>query len=49
MRLRRSLTVLGFAWALLCGILGTILVLLLFTDHTFAFWNEGAAIRDDSG
>lgn len=27
-------------WLTLSGLLGTILVLLLFTDHTFAFWNE---------
>jgi hypothetical protein len=36
----RAVWVLQVSWALLCGVLGTILVLLLFTDHTFAYWNE---------
>lgn len=27
-------------WLVVSGLLGTILVLLPFTDHTFAFWNE---------
>lgn len=30
----------GTLWALLGGVAGTILVLLLFTDHTFAYSNE---------
>lgn len=27
-------------WFTVSGVLGAILILLLFTDHTFAFWNE---------
>jgi len=38
--LRLSVTSLGTVWCALAGIGGTILVLLLFTDHTFAHWNE---------
>lgn len=38
--LRRSILTLGVAWTLLGGVAGVILVLLLFTDHTFAYWNE---------
>lgn len=38
--LRRTVAALAGAWSLLGGLLGTILVLLLFTDHTFAFRNE---------
>jgi len=30
----------GTAWCAIAGVGGTILVLLLFTDHTFAHWNE---------
>jgi hypothetical protein len=37
---RRALTVLALAWTISGGILGSILVLLLFTDHTFAYRNE---------
>lgn len=36
----RLATGIATAWLALSGALGTILVLLLFTDHTFAFWNE---------
>ena len=32
--------VVGVSWSLLAGVLGTILVLLLLTDHGFAHWNE---------
>ncbi len=38
--LRAATTTLGVAWYLLGGVLGLILVGLLFTDHTFAHWNE---------
>lgn len=38
--LRRTILTAGILWTLLGGIAGTILVLLLFTDHTFAHWNE---------
>ena len=38
--LRRTILTAGVLWTLLGGIAGTILVLLLFTDHTFAYWNE---------
>jgi len=38
--LRRSIVGLGVAWSLAGGAAGTILLLLLFTDHTFAYWNE---------
>lgn len=37
---RRTIAGLAVVWAALGGVLGTILVLLLFTDHTFAYWNE---------
>ena len=32
--------VVGVSWSLLAGVLGTILALLLLTDHGFAHWNE---------
>ena len=38
--LRRSVVALAAGWSLLAGGAGTILVLLLATDHTFAWWNE---------
>ncbi len=38
--LRRTVVGLTTLWCLVGGVLGTILVLLLFTDHTFAYWNE---------
>lgn len=38
--LRRLVVAVGTLWALLGSVAGTILVLLLFTDHTFAYWNE---------
>ena len=38
--LRRSVLALAGGWSLLAGGVGTILVLLLATDHTFAWWNE---------
>lgn len=38
--LRRGLLGLASLWLLLAGIAGTLLVLLLFTDHGFAYWNE---------
>lgn len=38
--LRRTILAAGILWTLLGGIAGTIIVLLLFTDHTFAYWNE---------
>ena len=38
--LRRSLTGVATVWASLVGLVGTILVALLFTDHTFAWGNE---------
>lgn len=38
--LRRTLLGLGCAWLLLGGLAGTLLILLLFTDHGFAYWNE---------
>ncbi|MDX1494497.1 MAG: DUF4105 domain-containing protein [Longimicrobiales bacterium] len=38
--LRRTVLALATAWTALGGVAGTILVLLLFTDHTFAWWNE---------
>jgi hypothetical protein len=37
---RRLLVGVAAIWLSVSGVLGTILVLLLFTDHTFAFWNE---------
>ncbi|NNL31309.1 MAG: DUF4105 domain-containing protein, partial [Gemmatimonadetes bacterium] len=37
---RRSILGLAIAWLLLGGVAGGILVFLLFTDHTFAYWNE---------
>jgi hypothetical protein len=37
---RRALTLLALVWTISGGILGSILVLLLFTDHTFAYRNE---------
>lgn len=30
----------GTAWSLLAGVVGTILVLALFTDHSFMAWNQ---------
>lgn len=38
--LRRTVVALATTWVALVGLMGTILVLLLFTDHTFAWWNE---------
>ena len=38
--LRRSILGLSTVWSVLAGALGSILVLLLFTDHSFAYWNE---------
>ena len=38
--LRRSVLALAAGWSLAAGGAGTILVLLLATDHTFAWWNE---------
>jgi hypothetical protein len=32
--------VLAFAWSLLAGVGGLLLVLVLFTDHHFMYWNE---------
>ncbi len=37
---RRAFGALGAAWSLLAGFVGTLLVLVLFTDHRFMFWNE---------
>lgn len=37
---RRAILGLATAWLLLGGVAGLILVMLLFTDHTFAYWNE---------
>lgn len=37
---RYALRTVSVLWSLGAGILGTILVLLLFTDHSFAWWNE---------
>ena len=38
--LRRSVLALAAGWSLAAGAIGTILVLLLATDHTFTWWNE---------
>ena len=38
--LRRGVLALAAGWSFLAGGVGTILVLLLATDHTFAWWNE---------
>lgn len=38
--LRRSLLGLAVLWSGLGGLAGTILLLLLLTDHSFAYWNE---------
>jgi hypothetical protein len=38
--LRILIASMGTLWCALAGVGGTILVLLLFTDHTFAHWNE---------
>ena len=38
--IRQALTVLALVWTISGGILGSILILLLFTDHTFAYRNE---------
>jgi hypothetical protein len=38
--LRRTILTFATAWSVLLGVLGTILVLLLFTDHVFSTWNE---------
>ena len=38
--LRRGVLALAAGWSLAAGGVGTILVLLLSTDHTFAWWNE---------
>ena len=39
-RLRRSVLALAAGWSLAAGGAGAILLLLLATDHTFAWWNE---------
>ncbi|MEM7416692.1 MAG: DUF4105 domain-containing protein [Gemmatimonadota bacterium] len=36
----RAISTLAVLWSALGGVLGLILVGLLFTDHTFAYWNE---------
>jgi len=38
--LRRVTTTVAVLWSIVGGLLGLILVGLMFTDHTFAFWNE---------
>jgi Domain of unknown function (DUF4105) len=38
--LRRTVAAVAVLWSALGGVVGTILVLLLFTDHTFSYWNE---------
>ena len=38
--LRRSVLALAAGWSLAAGAVGTILVLLLATDHSFTWWNE---------
>ncbi|MDA0328438.1 MAG: DUF4105 domain-containing protein [Gemmatimonadetes bacterium] len=38
--LRIGVLTLTVGWSALGGIAGTLLVLLLLTDHTFAYWNE---------
>jgi hypothetical protein len=38
--LRRSVFALGVAWSLFGGVIGLLLVALLFTDHVFSYWNE---------
>ena len=38
--LRRGVLAIAAGWSLLAGGAGTILVLLLATDHTFTWWNE---------
>lgn len=38
--LRRGVLTVATVWSLVGGVIGTILVFLLFTDHTFAYWNE---------
>ena len=38
--LHRSLVTVAVTWSLVGGGLGSVLVLLLFTDHTFSYWNE---------
>ncbi len=38
--LRGGVVAIAVAWVMLGGVLGLILVLLLFTDHAFASWNE---------
>ena len=37
---KRTFGALAAAWSLLAGFVGTLLVLVLFTDHQFMFWNE---------
>lgn len=37
---RTGLALLGGVWSLLAGVLGTILVLVWFTDHIWMYWNE---------
>ena len=39
-RLRRSVLALAAGWSLAGGGVGTLLVLMLATDHTFMWWNE---------
>jgi hypothetical protein len=38
--LRFAVTAISITWCLIAGVLGTIPVLLLFTEHHFAHWNE---------
>ena len=38
--LRRTILAVATTWSVLFGVLGTILFLLLFTDHLFSIWNE---------
>ena len=38
--LHRSVVTVAVVWSLAGGLLGSVLVLLLFTDHTFSYWNE---------
>jgi hypothetical protein len=37
---RAGFAVLGTLWSLLAGAIGTILVLVLFTEHVWMYWNE---------
>lgn len=38
--LRLGVILTSTAWSTACGVAGSILLLLLITDHTFAYWNE---------